>query len=154
MFVLRPSPWSSPLVWIGPACRALVRRVDTCPLSPSISCCSSLRRAIRRLVRMSKVSKNKARDEVLVLRFGIFRRCGSCRWCHIYAVISALKEHWLNWVMNTVVEINLFRKDRNARAGVRSGEIRPSHDGITWLPHLAAESSGEVTQRHHIINDE
>ena len=65
-------------------------------------------------------------------------------------MIAALKEHWLNRVMKTVVEMNLFRNGRIARPGVRSGEIRPPT--VDYLiPRFGGESSIEVRQSHHII---
>jgi hypothetical protein len=64
--------------------------------------------------------------------------------------MAALKEHWLNRVMNTVVEINLFRNGKIARPGVRSGEIRPPTMDYL-IPRFNGESSIEVTQSHQII---
>ena len=101
------------------------------PISPSVSGFSSLRRAIRWLVRMSKVSKDEARDEVMVLRFGTLGRYGSWRWCHTYAVIDARKERWLNRVINTVVDINLLQNSRNIRAEVEFSKIRPARGETT-----------------------
>jgi len=52
--------------------------------------------------------------------------------------------------MIAVIEMNLFRNGRIARAGVRSGEIRPPTMDYL-IPRFGGASSIEVTQSHQII---